>query len=452
MTVQPLRFSGGFFPADPEQLSQSVTSFLETAASRRSVRDAVPLAIIAPHAGYRFSGQIAGFAYDTIRNHPAKTVVILSPSHRHAFDGISVPDWGGYQVGNSVAEIDNALRTELLKSGQVIVENAAHENEHGCETQLPFITGRKILPIVTGHTSPAQVSRVINTIHSRLGNDVLFVVSSDLSHFHDDAKAQVLDARAAEFIETFRPDLIDSKLACGHMPIRGFLGSDIAKVSHPVRLAMTNSGAITGDKSRVVGYGAWAFYHAGDEVINDVNRAVLLRAARQTLISYLRKGREPEVNLNSFVTPLQGHMASFVTLTKKGRLRGCIGSLAPHQPLILDVIRNAIKAGTKDPRFNPITSEAELADLRLKIAILTRPTPMTFTSQEDVLAQMRPNVSGMILQHENNRGTFLPMVWESLTTPEAFLNGLKVKAGLKPDFWADDVRISHYYAESFAEP
>ncbi len=137
------------------------------------------------------------------------------------------------------------------------------------------------------------------------------------------------------------------------------------------------------------------------------------------------------------------------TLTLHGRLRGCIGSLVAHQPLVVDVIKNAVKAGFQDPRFPAIT-KAELDACVIEIAILSRSVPMAFTSEQDLLSQLRPGEDGLILTEGNKRGTFLPKVWESLPTPEAFLTGLKQKAGLTGDYWSGTINIARYTTEKFS--
>jgi MEMO1 family protein len=139
-----------------------------------------------------------------------------------------------------------------------------------------------------------------------------------------------------------------------------------------------------------------------------------------------------------------------VTLTLAGHLRGCIGSLKAHRPLVADVAENAIKAGHADPRFAAVTVE-ELDSLQMKIAVLGPPAPMRFSSEADLLGQLRPGEDGLILSDRGRRGTFLPMVWESLPEPGDFWRHLKRKAGLAPDHLSATLEVHRYQAESFAE-
>lgn len=142
--------------------------------------------------------------------------------------------------------------------------------------------------------------------------------------------------------------------------------------------------------------------------------------------------------------------AVFVTLTQNGELRGCIGTLEAHRPLIRDLEENARLAAFGDPRFQPL-SRGELERTRVEVSVLSRPEPMSFADEADALRQLRPGVDGVILEYGWHRATFLPQVWEQLPEPRQFMAQLKRKAGLATDFWADGVRLSRYAVEKFKE-
>jgi AmmeMemoRadiSam system protein A len=142
--------------------------------------------------------------------------------------------------------------------------------------------------------------------------------------------------------------------------------------------------------------------------------------------------------------------AVFVTLTLHGQLRGCIGSLEAWRPLVEDVEANARAAAFDDPRFPHLTSE-ELPEIRVEVSILSKPEPMNFSDEADALAQLRPGIDGVALEWGRHRGTFLPQVWEQLPDPVQFMHHLKQKAGLSPDFWAPDLRLSRYTVDKFKE-
>jgi AmmeMemoRadiSam system protein A len=142
--------------------------------------------------------------------------------------------------------------------------------------------------------------------------------------------------------------------------------------------------------------------------------------------------------------------AVFVTLTKNGELRGCIGSLEARRPLRDDLTANARAAAFSDPRFDPLQA-AELPGIRVEVSLLNAPQPMTYTSEADAVAQLRPNVDGVILEYGRHRGTFLPQVWEGLPEPRQFMAQLKRKAGLPPDFWSNEIKLSRYQVEKWKE-
>ncbi len=183
-------------------------------------------------------------------------------------------------------------------------------------------------------------------------------------------------------------------------------------------------------------------------MLSEDERATLIDTAWQSIRNGLQQGRPLAVSPTDYGERLREPGASFVTLHRHGQLRGCIGSLEAHRPLIEDVAYNAFAAAFRDPRFLPLEAK-ELDGLDLEISVLSRPEPMEFDSEQDLLRQLRPGVDGLILQEGGNRGTFLPSVWESLPEPRLFLQQLKLKAGLAPDYWSDSVRVWRYGTESF---
>jgi len=181
-------------------------------------------------------------------------------------------------------------------------------------------------------------------------------------------------------------------------------------------------------------------------VIDDNQRRQLLSIARQSIQHGLQHGRPLTISLDDYGEPLQHPAASFVTLMLNRQLRGCIGSLEAHRPLVIDVAENAFAAAFRDPRFAPLTA-AEFPDLEYHISLLNPAEPMQFRDEADLLKQLRPQVDGLILEDQGHRGTFLPSVWESLPRPEQFLQQLKLKAGLPADYWSDTLKVSRYTVE-----
>ncbi len=187
-----------------------------------------------------------------------------------------------------------------------------------------------------------------------------------------------------------------------------------------------------------------------DQTLDNQQRRILLDTARASIRTGLEKGHPLVVDPGDYDEALQAQRATFVTLNKQGQLRGCIGHLEAIQSLIEDVAENAFSAAFKDTRFSPVTS-SELDQLEIHISVLSPPEPVAFSSEEDLLRQIRPGKDGLILQDGYYRGTFLPSVWEQLPSPEEFLAHLKIKAGLPPNYWSDSLQVSRYTTESFSE-
>jgi AmmeMemoRadiSam system protein A len=179
-------------------------------------------------------------------------------------------------------------------------------------------------------------------------------------------------------------------------------------------------------------------------------RCVLLDTAWRSIRHGLAKGNPLKVEPGQLESPLSEPGASFVTLHVGEELRGCIGSLQAHRPLICDVAENAFSAAFRDPRFPPL-KDAELKNINLDISVLSQAERMVFDSEQDLLKQIRPNVDGLILKDGNYRGTFLPSVWESLPDAKQFLQHLKRKAGLPADHWSDKLEVWRYTTESIGD-
>src|SRR5690606_14974750 len=178
-------------------------------------------------------------------------------------------------------------------------------------------------------------------------------------------------------------------------------------------------------------------------------RRRLLGVARDAIGQRLA-GRSVQVAVEDWPFTCARHGASFVTLTRDGELRGCIGTLEPREPLVTSVANNAVRAAFNDPRFTPL-QHGELDEIAVAVSVLSPPVPMRFASQPDLLDQLRPGVDGLVLTCGRRRGTFLPSVWSQLPTPLEFLGGLKRKAGLSEHFWSADIRVERYTTESFGE-
>ncbi|SEB11939.1 uncharacterized protein, PH0010 family/AmmeMemoRadiSam system protein A [Thiothrix caldifontis] len=178
----------------------------------------------------------------------------------------------------------------------------------------------------------------------------------------------------------------------------------------------------------------------------EAERQQLLQIARESIRCGLEKGKPCAVKLKDLPAALREKRASFVTLQKAGKLRGCIGTISAYQPLAEDVAQRAYAAAFGDSRFSPVRAD-ELAHLDISISVLSPPEPLGFTSEADLLAKIQPQVDGLIIEEDGLHGVFLPSVWESLPNKREFLRQLKRKAGLPADYWSDAIKVSRFRTE-----
>jgi AmmeMemoRadiSam system protein B/AmmeMemoRadiSam system protein A len=452
--VQAAGVAGVFYPAQGDSCANAVDSFLGRAA-----RIAVaPKAVIAPHAGFVYSGPIQATAYAQLarRRGAIARVVLLAPAHRMGFAGLALSPAEAWQTPLGPMHVDWPWLGRILNLPQVAVNAAPFAGEHALEVQLPFVRHAlgevAICPVLVGDAGPDLVAAALRALWG--GPETAIVVSSDLSHYHDDATARAKDAAAADAIETLRGETLRGEtlsghLACGHRAIAGLLREAQARDLRATALDLRNSAATAGKPDRVVGYGAFAFEQAAAARLDAASRKALVDGARQGIALRLRDGATPNVAVDRARSPLlAARRATFVTLELDGRLRGCIGSLAPHMPLAVDVVTNACKAATADPRFPPLSAE-ELGRVAVHVSILSHPRPIEAASEAELLRALHPDVDGLIIRDGPRQALFLPSVWASLPEPAAFLRQLRLKAGLAADHWSPSFLAWRFGTEAF---
>ena len=279
--VRPPAVAGRFYPDNPAELRRMIGNFLREAAvawesrpctSTRSKtlethgRDARATikAIIAPHAGYIYSGPIAASAYAQLApsRDTVKRIVLLGPSHYAAFDGLAASSAAAFATPLGAVPVDTAAIAEICsRLPQVSVRDEAHADEHALEVQLPFLqvvlADFKIIPLLVGEASDEEVTAVIEALWG--GDETRIVISSDLSHYHDYATAQQTDAETARVIESLNVKELRDDLACGCRPICGLLSAAKERGMRCRAVELQNSGDTSGDRDHVVGYGAFVF-------------------------------------------------------------------------------------------------------------------------------------------------------------------------------------------------
>ena len=251
--------AGLFYSDDRTQLQQDVDGFLSAARPAGEP----PKALIAPHAGYIYSGPIAASAYINLMPVHAtiKKVVLLGPSHRVAFNGLAAPTSNKFITPLGSVSIDQSSLKKISGLPQVKLMDEAHAQEHSLEVHLPFLQtvldDFQLIPLVVGDASAEDVAEVLEQIWG--GPETLIVISSDLSHYHSYTTAHKLDQQTSHAIENLQPEKIQYEMACGRNPVNGFLKLAKQKGLHGKTLDLRNSGDTAGTKDRVVGYGAYVF-------------------------------------------------------------------------------------------------------------------------------------------------------------------------------------------------
>jgi AmmeMemoRadiSam system protein B/AmmeMemoRadiSam system protein A len=452
--VRPAVFAGQFYPADPVRLAAEIDGDMAAAAAPAAPPSGRIVGIVAPHAGYVYSGRTAAAAYALLRGTPIDTVIIIGPSHRFAFDGVSIWPDGGFETPLGLARVDKALAGEIAKASGSRFRPEAFAEEHSVEVQVPFVQralpGAAIVPIVMGAQTRATVrtlaAALIKTCRDR---KVVVVASTDLSHFLPKDQAEAADAGTAALIQAMKTETIirrveaGDNIMCGGGPVASLLL--LAEKSGRPRveiLARTDSSGFGGP---VVGYLAAAVLSEAPEefTLTADEKADLLKLARAALTEFLARRTEIEdlTGRAKFATP----RGAFVTLTKAGDLRGCIGFIEPVLPLGRAVIRTAIYAATEDPRFPPVGA-AELKDLRIEISVLTPAREVANPAQVVV------GTHGLIVEKDGAKGVLLPQVpVENGWDRETFLDQGCLKAGLPADAWKHGARLSVFQAIVFHE-
>lgn len=481
MTDKPTRVrkpavAGTFYPSDPQTLRRDIESYLSRVPKRSPAGR--PLALIEPHAGYVYSGQIAAHGYKLIESLDIRTVVVVSPSHMEYFPFASILDGDAYETPLGRIEVEKDTAQAIASSDPEWirlsicghVQPGSSRQEHALEVQLPFLQSVlkdfRIVPIVMGDQNWELCSALGRAIAPHMARkDTLVVVSSDLSHFHRYDKAQTMDGLFCELVEEMDPHRLYESIrrseceACGAGPvIASLIAGQKAGASDCRILHAANSGDVTGERDSVVGYAA-AVLRAGEsdekeriEEDGSEEESDLTRAEQHYLLDLARHCVETSAGVSSDPPPdlatrnLQGSRGAFVTLKIGGRLRGCIGTVEPRRPLKDTVKEMARAAATSDPRFLPLDSK-ELPAVDLEISVLS--PPRRIHSPGEIVAGKH----GLIIERGLNRGLLLPQVAaEQGWDVETFLGFACEKAGLPASAWRDKTtRISVFTALVFAE-
>ena len=459
--------AGGFYSADPKELSDSIDYLKQSTAPVPGDRKV--LIALAPHAGYPYSGPVAAYTFKAIARNNYKTIVIIAPSHFFPFEGISIWPKGGFKTPLGTVPVDEDFAQALLKENpkfQFLPQ--VYEREHAIEVELPFLQKTfdavHIVPILMGNPDPQVCHDLAVALDKLIGqrDDVLILISSDMSHYYTYDVANRMDALTLKAVTDIDPKgFFEGNMArkmemCGFVPMTtALLFAKLRGIKHVEVLKHANSGDTSGDKSRVVGYSSVIFYNdligqpndqdEGVKALNEAEKKELLTLARKTMESFVKTGKVPDMAVKDVrLNQIQG---AFVTLAKHGALRGCIGNIIGQEPLYKTIRDMAVAAASQDPRFTPVTA-AELKDIDLEISVLSQPRRVKDASE------IQLGRHGVIVSNGNHQGVFLPQVAdETGWSKEEFLAQLcSQKAGLAPDAWKDPSTALYVFtADVFSE-
>jgi hypothetical protein len=487
MKAQTLRraaVAGSWYPGTRAALEREITAFLEHAPLVRS--GAVVRALIAPHAGYAYSGRCAGASFKQLAGQRVERVFLIGPSHYVAFNGVASILVDAFETPLGQIPLDRRVLDALRAHPLVQDLPRAHDREHALELELPFLQvvlgNFKLIPLIIGQLSAHQAREIGALIRKQMGPHDIIVASTDFTHygaafgfapFHDNVKDRLtaLDMGAVDLI--LKKD-IDGIFTYARETGITWDGITVAPVMLAALPASAEGALImyykSGDSDKKydhsVSYVSLAFYDgtaatsspnadvtaeqsppvsdAAVEPLNTAERTTLLALARDTLTMHVNGKGMPDLEAYTLTPRLREKAGAFVTLHKHNALRGCIGYIEGIKPLAETVRENACNAATRDPRFPPV-KPAELKDIHIEISVMS---PLRKVSTPE---HVTPGVHGVVLKKGWRQGVFLPQVateqgWDRVT----FLQNLGLKAGLDTDaYLSADLYV--FTADVFSE-
>ncbi len=451
--VRKAVWAGAFYERDPRILSAQIENFLKNVSPLPAL-PTEPSAIISPHAGYIYSGQTAAYGYRLVEGKAYQTVILIGPSHQYGFEGCSIYLEGGFETPIGVMPVDEEIAAEIARKTKFSYVAAAHEKEHALEVQVPFLLktlpGAKIVPIVMGYPSRKTISLLADALADVLAKKpILLIASTDMSHYLPVEEARETDQRTISLLQKLDTNAIINKLArgdnfmCGGGPVASVLLA-LKKRGQP-RVHILHYSDSSRFGGPVVGYLAAAITleksAPAEFKLTSEDKKELVELARRAIEEFVKNHQllAYETQNPAFLT----ERGAFVTLKKRGQLRGCIGFIEPIFPLYETVIRAAIYAATEDTRFKPVAEE-ELADLEIEISVLT---PLQKIENPRVI---QVGKHGLVIARGQNRGLLLPQVaTEQNWDRDTFLSQACLKAGLPPDAWKKGAEVYIFEAIVF---
>jgi hypothetical protein len=466
--------AGQFYPADSVKLKNTLMGFF-TKAKPASQGEEV-LAIISPHAGYVYSGQVAASAFNQVDPRKEyKTVFVIGSSHKMHYKGAAIYNKGNFITPLGTVKVNMSLADEIISKNPIFNSNSEpFSSEHSIEVQLPFLQYHlkkdfRIIPILIGSQDVADSKKIAQALLPWFNNENLFVFSTDFSHYPDYATATAVDKQTAdaiisaspeEFIKTLNthtkkniPNLLTS--ACAWPSVLSLIYMTEVTTGAEIHLIdyMNSGDTEYGDKQRVVGYNALSVSvkkqtvgQTDDFSINESDKKILLEIARNSIEYYLTNNKFSTIKNEGFSKTLESRAGAFVTLELNGNLRGCIGRMVGSDTPLYKVVQEmAVSAAVNDHRFEKV-SLSEMKNIEIEISVLT-PLKLIRSIEEIELGK-----NGIYIKKGSQSGTFLPQVAEETGwSREEFLGHCaRDKAGIGWDGWKE-ADIYTYEAIVFGE-
>lgn len=470
--IRPAAVAGAFYPAGVMELNRALDGFL----TAQTPKNRQILAVVAPHAGYSFSGPVAGQAFANLLGKKYKTVWVLGPSHNASFSGVAVPDYTHFQTPLGKIKVSSIV-SRLLNENNFQLSSQIHQSEHALEVELPFLQKTlgdfELAPLIFGNqTSLGQLKEIVLSLKKYYNEDTLIVISCDFIHYGENygyapfgknfrEKIKAMDNQVVNYLLNYQTNdlfnyLENTAITNDGAQVLTFLAEFLKEGQTQGELVdYDTSGNITGDQTNSVSYASLVFTKSkeSEELENQLSQEekdYLLKLVRQTLDEYYKTGKILKVSEADVPARLKASQGVFVTLTENGNLRGCIGYIEPVESIYQSVIDNAVSAAVNDPRFMPVTKD-ELKDIKIEISVLSVPQVLDVPAKSR-LTTLRPLVDGVVLEEGNKRSTYLPQVWEELADPEEFLSSLCQKGGFTKNCWTkEEIKLYTYQADVFHE-
>jgi AmmeMemoRadiSam system protein B/AmmeMemoRadiSam system protein A len=482
-SVRPSALAGTWYPGDAGELAREVDGLLDAAKAKPpegSIR-----ALIAPHAGYRFSGATAAEVFALVRGRAYERVLVLAPAHRSGFHGLSIADVTAYETPLGRVPLDTEAIARLRASDLVQTDPTAHEREHSIEIELPLLQralapGWRLVPVLVSRMEGEDYQVAADLLRPLADDRTLVVVSTDFTHFGprfgylpfppdkevaehlrglDEGAVKQILAKDADGLLAYQADT--GITMCGYRPVTLLLKL-LPADAQVERVAYATSGELTGDWMNSVSYvglavtgptpisgstpAAAAAAKTDGSDLALLHRLAVLGVEEAVLGPSGQRTRELQTRLAALPEPLREPAGAFVTLKRGGQLRGCIGYILPKKPLYQAVLENGVNAARNDHRFYPVAPE-ELDDMEIEVSVLSPPEPIP--SYE----QFRVGEQGIILSKDGHQAVFLPEVApEQGWSRDETLTHLAQKAGLPADAWRKGADFLVFTSTKYAAP